>query len=243
MQPEIRPALVAVALAALAFPGAPAAAPAGEESPPAEDRPDERAAPDAQEGAPRDEARTEGEDRDGAAEEEASTAASPGAPSLDFDLLGEAKPPPETADAGKMRLRRKMLTVHQGIGLGLLGLQLGTTVVGQLNYSDRFGGPDTGRYRLAHKTLAYSTLGVFAVNGLLALLAPSPNTPRKLDRVQIHRYAMLAAAAGMLTQGILGIYTRERIGRLDQDEFATAHLVVGYATLAALLTGVGALVF
>jgi hypothetical protein len=244
MQPEIRPALVAVALAALAFPGAPAAAPAGEEAPPAEDRPEERAAPGPEEGAPRDEASTRGEDRDGAAGEEASAAARPSAPSLDFDLLGEAKPPPETADAGKMRLRRKLLTVHQGIGLGLLGLQLGTTVVGQLNYSDRFGGgPDTGRYRLAHKTLAYSTLGVFAVNGVLALLAPSPNTPRKLDRVQIHRYAMLAAAAGMLTQGILGIYTRERIGRLDQDELATAHLVVGYATLAALLTGVGALVF
>jgi len=165
-------------------------------------------------------------------------------PSLDFDLLGEAKPPPETADAGKLRLRRKMLTVHQGIGLGLLGLQLATTVVGQLNYLDQFAdGPQTMQYRLAHKTLAYSTLGVFAVDGLIALLAPSPKTPRKFDRVMIHRIAMFTAAAGMVTQAILGIYTRGRVGYLDQESYATAHLIVGYVTLAAVLTGAAALVF
>lgn len=165
-------------------------------------------------------------------------------PSLDFDLLGEAKPPPEPAEAGALRLRRKMLTVHQGVGLGLLGLQLATTVVGQLNYSDRFaGGPETGRYKLSHKYLAYSTLGVFALNGGIALFAPSAKKPRKLDRVMVHRVAMFTAAGGMVAQAVLGIQTRERVGRLDQDRLATTHLVVGYATLAAVLTGVGALVF
>jgi hypothetical protein len=136
-----------------------------------------------------------------------------------------------------------MLTVHQGVGLGLLGLQLATTTVGQLNYSDRFGGPDTARYKLSHKVLAYSTLGLFAVNGAIALLAPSPGTPRKLDRVMVHRLSMLAAAAGMAAQAVLGIRTRERVGRLDQERLATVHLAVGYATLAAVLTGVGAIVF
>ncbi len=164
-------------------------------------------------------------------------------PSLDFDLLGEAKPPPEPARAGALRLRRKMLTVHQGIGLGLLGLQLATTAVGQLNYSDRFaGGPDTARYKLSHRYLAYSTLGVFAVNGGIALFAPSAKTPRKLDRVMVHRVAMFTAAAGMVAQAVLGIQTRERVGRLDQERLATVHLAIGYGTLAAVLTGVGALV-
>jgi hypothetical protein len=164
-------------------------------------------------------------------------------PSFDFDLLGEAKPPAETADAGALRRRRKMLTVHQGLGLGLLGLQLATTTVGQLNYSDRFaGGPDTARYRLSHKILAYATLGAFATTGAVALLAPSAKAPRKLDRVMVHRIAMFTAAAGMVAQGVLGISTRERAGRLDQESLATVHLVVGYATLAAVLTGVGALV-
>lgn len=165
-------------------------------------------------------------------------------PSLDFDLLGEAKPPPEPANAGALRLRRKMLKVHQGLGLSLLGVQLATTAVGQLSYSDRFaGGPDTGRYRLTHKLLAYTTLGVFAVNGTIALLAPSAKTPRKFDRVAVHRLAMAAAAAGMATQAVLGTVTRERSGYLNQEKFATAHLVVGYVTLAAVLTGVGVIVF
>lgn len=164
-------------------------------------------------------------------------------PSLDFDLLGAAKPPPEPAQAGALRLRRKMLTVHQGVGLGLLGLQLATTVVGQLEYSDRFaGGPDTARYKLSHKVLAYTTLGVFAVNGGIALFAPSAKTPRKLDRVMVHRVAMFTAAAGMVAQAVLGIQTRERVGRLDQERLATVHLAIGYGTLAAVMTGVGALV-
>lgn len=164
-------------------------------------------------------------------------------PSLDFDLLGEAKPPPEPAEAGALRLRRRMLTVHQGIGLGLLGLQVATTAVGQLNYSDRFvSDQDTARYKLPHRYLAYATLGAFAVNGGIALLAPSAKTPRKLDRVMVHRVAMFTAAGGMVAQAILGIQTRERVGRLDQERLATTHLVVGYATLAAVLAGVGALV-
>jgi hypothetical protein len=165
-------------------------------------------------------------------------------PSLDFDLLGAAKPPPEPADSGALRLRRRMLSAHQGIGLGLLGLQLATTAVGQLNYSDRFpAGPDTGRYKLSHQALAYTTLGVFAVNGAVALFAPSAKTPKRLDRVMVHRIAMFTAAAGMATQAVLGIQTRERVGRLDQERLATIHLAVGYATLAAVLTGVGAIVF
>jgi hypothetical protein len=172
--------------------------------------------------------------------------AEPGAPrpSLDFDLLGAAKPPPERPDAGALRLRRRMLGVHQGLGLGLLGLQLATTVVGQLNYSDRFaGGPDTARYRRSHQALAYATLGLFVVNGAVALLAPSAKGPRKLDRVMVHRVAMFTAAAGMAAQVVLGLQTRDRVGRLDQERLATRHLAVGYVTLAAVLAGVGAIVF
>jgi hypothetical protein len=170
--------------------------------------------------------------------------AAPGAPpSLDFDLLGEAKPPPEAADAASLRRRRTMLTWHQGIGLGLLGLQLGTTVAGHLNYNDKYnGGPQTDRYRSTHKALAYTTLAVFATTGLVALLAPSPKTPKKLDRVMVHRIAMGVATAGMATQVGLGLYTRERVGYQDQERLATAHLAVGYVTLAALLVGVGALI-
>jgi hypothetical protein len=165
-------------------------------------------------------------------------------PPLDFDLLGTPPPQPKV-DEGALRLRRTMLSVHQGAGFGLLALQLATTVVGQLNYSDRFaGGPSTGRYQLTHKVLAYSTLGVFAADGLVALLAPSPLRRNEgFDRVTLHRIAMFTAAGGLLAQAILGITTREREGYLNQQGFATAHLVVGYVTLAAVGVGVGALIF
>jgi hypothetical protein len=54
---------------------------------------------------------------------------------------------------------------------------------------------------------------------------------------------MLVATAGMVAQGVLGIWTQSREGYLNQQSIATAHLVVGYVTLAAVATGVGALVF
>ncbi len=169
------------------------------------------------------------------------------APSLDFDLLPEPPPvAPNPAD-GSMRLRRRMLRLHQGIGLGLVALQLSTTAVGQLNYSDRFGGsapPSTARYQATHAVLAYATLGAFAVNGAIALLAPRPPGKRSqgVDRVTVHKLGMLAAAAGMVAQGALGIYTREREGYLNQQHYAQVHLAIGYATLAAVSVAVGALV-
>jgi hypothetical protein len=171
--------------------------------------------------------------------------AAPAPGSLDFDLLGAPPPQPNAPSAASLRLRRRMLTAHQAIGIGLLGLSIANTLVGQLNYSDKFqNGPNTGRYQLSHAVLAYSTLGVFAVGGAVALLAPSPTKkPLALDRVMVHRIALFTAAAGMLTQGLLGVYTSSREGYLDQERIATTHLAIGYATMAAIAVGVGALVF
>ncbi len=184
-------------------------------------------------------------EKGGSAGEDAPGGPAP-APSLDFDLLPEPPPVAPSADDGAMRLRHRMLRAHQGIGLGLLGLQLATTVVGQLNYSDRFdGGPSTARYQATHAALAYATLSVFAVNGAIALLAPEPKSKkgRGFDRVTLHELGMAAAALGMAAEGALGIYTREREGFLNQEHYARVHLAVGYATLAAVGVAVGALVF
>jgi len=102
----------------------------------------------------------------------------------------------------------------------------------------------TGRYELSHTVLAYSTLGVFAVNGAIALLAPSnPVKKDKYDRVTLHKVAMAVATAGMVAQGVVGIHADQREGRIDQASIARTHLVIGYATLAAVAVGVGALVF
>jgi hypothetical protein len=140
-----------------------------------------------------------------------------------------------------------MLTWHQAVGFGLVGLQLGATVLGQLNYNDKFWGDapaNTNKYRIPHATLSYATLGAFLGAGTLALLAPSPvKKDRKLDRVMVHRIALFTAAAGMAAQAGLGIYTAKREGYLNQEDAAQIHLAIGYATLAAVATGVGALTF
>ncbi len=172
-------------------------------------------------------------------------AAPPDAGALDFDLLGEAPAPTAGPDAGALRTRRTILTLHQGLGIGLVGLSVATVAVGQLDYNDKFnGGPNTGKYRAPHAVLAYTTAGVFAVTGLTALLAPSPvEAPATLDWVMVHRIALFTATAAMAAQVGLGIYTASREGYVDQAGVAKVHLVLGYVTLAAIAAGVGALVF
>jgi hypothetical protein len=172
--------------------------------------------------------------------------ATPAPGSLDFDLLEAAKPPPDTGEDRVFRRRRSMLKIHQGVGLGLVALQLSTTAVGQLNYHDKFGSTaNTDRFRISHATLAYTTLGVFAANGALALFSPDPpqKVRRGFDRMTLHKLGMFTAAAGMAGQAALGVWSSRREGYFDQEDFARAHLVLGYVTLAALATGFSALVF
>lgn len=172
--------------------------------------------------------------------------AKPGDSSLDFDLLG--KPPPTAkVDDAAMHRRRSMLKWHQGLGIALYALEVATTVVGQLNYNDKFssGAPNTNKYKATHAVLAYSTLGLFVVNGSLALLAPEPKGPPKQhwDRVSWHKLGMGLAALGMAAQAGTGIYTASREGNLNQQDYAKVHLGIGYFTFAAMSLAVGALVF
>jgi len=164
---------------------------------------------------------------------------------LDFDLLG--KPPPVArVDDAALKKRRWMLDLHQNAGLGLLALQLATTATGQLNYLDKYGAnaPVTGRYEATHTVLSFTTLGVFALNGGLALLAPGlPQEKTSYDRLTLHKVGMALATAGMLAQGVVGVNADLREGRTDQARLARTHLVIGYATLAAVGVAVGALVF
>jgi cytochrome b561 len=166
--------------------------------------------------------------------------------SLDFDLLGTPAPPPVKLDDAAMKQRRWMLDLHQKIGLGLVALQLATTVVGQLNYTDKYGTNPavTGKYELPHTVLAYSTLAVFAVDGSIALFAPSnPVKKKEYDRMTLHKVGMAIATAGMIAQGVVGIRADQLEGRIDQASVARTHLVIGYVTLAAVAVAVGALVF
>ena len=170
--------------------------------------------------------------------------AAPTAPSLDFDLLGEPAKPAAPQEDPALKKRRSYLDLHQGLGLGLLGLQLASTVTGQLNYDDKFGVSNTGRYKLTHKVVTYANLAAFAAVGTIALLAPRDKNapPRGFGRTTIHKIGMAVATVGMASQAVLGVYTAQREGYVDQQRYGRAHLVVGYSTLAAMLVAVGALV-
>ncbi len=168
----------------------------------------------------------------------------PAAQTLDFDLLAPPPPAPHVDEAALHR-RRTLLNIHQAFGLGMFGLALANTVVGQLNYSDRFAsGPSTGKYQLAHRITAWGTVGAFTATGLLAVFAPNP-LPKTggFDRVTVHKIAMFTAAAGMATEAALGVWTASREGYLNQPNLAAAHLAIGYATFAAISLGVGVIVF
>ncbi|MBS2022455.1 MAG: hypothetical protein JST92_08600 [Deltaproteobacteria bacterium] len=176
-----------------------------------------------------------------------STAATP-APTtkLDFDLLGAGSvEAPSEAVQEKLGQRRIMLTAHQTIGIGLVALTAGSILTGQFNYNDKFGGANTGKWELAHEITTVASLTTFAAAGLLAWLAPVPIEKKTegIDRVTIHKWSMLAATGGMVAQGVLGFYTASREGYVNQSSMASAHLVIGYATFAAMALAVGALVF
>jgi hypothetical protein len=169
----------------------------------------------------------------------------------DFDLLPPEKPPDAEAVVRQrqlsqaLALRRTLLRLHQYGGFATLGAMTATAIVGQLNYDDKYGGGgDTGKYRSAHQILAYGTTGVFAATGLLALFAPSPfEKPLRLDTATLHKTSMLVATAGLVAQVVLGIVTAGSEGSISQRDFARAHQIVGYVTLAATATGFAVLTF
>ena len=176
------------------------------------------------------------------------------APSLDFDLDVAPAQSPEEAKAAARRAeqverevaaRRFMLELHQKIGLGMLAGMAATSVVGNLNLVDRYGGGgDTGRFKLAHRGLVIGTSALFATGGLLGLLAPVPFEKKpQLDSATIHKTLMLTATAGMVTQIVLGIITANLDGSLVQVDLVTAHQVVGYVTLGASLAGAASFLF
>ena len=138
-----------------------------------------------------------------------------------------------------------MLTFHQGLGIATWSALAATTVVGQLDFNDRFrGGGDTGKYHGTHKALAYGTSTLFLGTGLLGLLAPEPYEKKVgFDTATVHKSSMALATAGMATQIALGLLARGSAGKLRERDLATAHQVTGYATLGAMTVGAVVLFF
>jgi hypothetical protein len=168
-------------------------------------------------------------------------------PSLDFLLL-EERPAERARDAAfeaAVARRRTLLSVHQAAGLATWGLMGATVVVGQLNYNDLYGdGGGTLKYRNPHRALAAATAASYAFTGILALSAPSPYAKRaRLDTATVHKASMALTTAGLLSQIVLGIWTRQSLGNVDQPNLARAHQALGYATFGAMTLGALTLLF
>jgi hypothetical protein len=172
-------------------------------------------------------------------------------PDDDFNLLTPEKKPDAAALARQARIqseisrRRTLLRLHQIGGYATLATVTATVVLGQLNYADKYGGGgDVGTYRTPHRLVAYTAAGVFAATGILAVIAPSPfDRPLRLDTITLHKASMIVATAGMATQIVLGIMTAGKEGTVAQRDFALAHQIVGYTTLAATAAGFLVLTF
>ncbi|MFZ4579872.1 MAG: hypothetical protein ACOYOB_15895 [Myxococcota bacterium] len=192
-----------------------------------------------------------------AAEPQASTAGTetPAAPAdSDFDLFGDA---PKTADlsavagvSAEVERRRAMLETHQMLGLSTLALMTISVVLGQLNYSDEYGdgGGRTGNYLWPHRITTYLTTGAFAATAGYSLFAPKPfkGASHGIDTTTIHKVAVIGATAGMITQVVLGFITARQADTGNASglkDMATAHQVVGYATLGCLATAATVWVF
>ena len=178
------------------------------------------------------------------------TAAQPSAPE-DFDLLPAEAAPDAAAVArqreleGRLQQRRKMLQLHQLAGVVMLA-SLGTTVVlGELDYLDKYGGHgDTGQWQEWHRWTAVGASVLFAGTAALAVFAPVPGEkPLRLDTATLHKTMMAIASAGMVAQIVLGIWTANKEGSLSQRDFALAHQIIGFTTLAAAAAGFTVLTF
>ena len=139
-----------------------------------------------------------------------------------------------------------MLEWHQGLGIATAGLMVGTVILGQLSFSDKFGGNgNSGTYEIWHSGFEAATVVAFLSAGALAIFAPVPYEKKssRVDTVTVHKYSMLIATIGMATEVPLGIVTVAREGYADQAALAVSHLIIGYITAAALGTGATALFF
>jgi hypothetical protein len=169
----------------------------------------------------------------------------------DFDLLPKEAVPDPAALARQLEVERKlaqrrtMLQFHQLAGFLTLASLTTTVVLGQLDYLDKYGGRgDVGTYHPWHRWVAVLTTGIFAGTASLAVFAPVPIEKKvQLDTATLHKIAMTIAAAGMVTEVVLGIVTASKEGQPVQRDFALAHQIVGYTTLAAAFTGFTVLTF
>ncbi len=131
---------------------------------------------------------------------------------FDFDLLPEKTRTPADLQAAEeltrsLLVRRRVLKHHQAFGIATVALLAATVVVGQLSFSDKFGGANTGKFEVTHDLLEAGATLSFATTGLLALFAPVPIPKKNTATMVVHKVSMLTASAGFVAEIFLGAIT------------------------------------
>ena len=105
--------------------------------------------------------------------------------------------------AGEIKLRSKMLQLHQKLGLLNVGLMGAQMYLGNKMYSE--GNRD---YSQAHHYLGYTTFSIYMTTAGLQLFAPPAFRYSKgYSSTKIHRYLSYIHFTGMILTPISGYYT------------------------------------
>jgi hypothetical protein len=163
-------------------------------------------------------------------------------------------PPPEVR-----RPRGPLRTVHFWAGVTTWISLAATTTIGTMRYANVVGfgeancapegSPILGRsygcgtgLRTQHLVSASFTTASYITTRTLAALMPDPGYEPS-PRLRLHRALSWVHLAGMIAMPILGFATSGSSDPGTRDALATAHLLVGYSTLAAVTTAGALMVF
>jgi hypothetical protein len=165
----------------------------------------------------------------------------------------------EEPDIELLRQRARITRVHRILGISTFASLVVTEFLGTflaLNRPTVFGdgtgcrcelGLPPGALNPLHEISAFITVGLYAATGIFALSMPDPEhasagNDRRGRTLRVHKALAWVHLTGMALQPILGVlsYDYGALGIHDNahSDFArdmrTVHIVVGYATLAAL---------
>ena len=137
---------------------------------------------------------------------------------------------PETR-AGELRLRRRMLTWHQRGGLVTFAALSAQVYLGQRLSSDR--GASDG-IRSAHRTLGYTSFGLYSATASLSILAPPAARYRRgYSSIKVHAALAVVHFAGMMAQPWLGQHLAGAPTASSYDRRLRTHQWVGLTMYGA----------
>lgn len=148
---------------------------------------------------------------------------------------GIASPLTPEVRRSELSLRRAMLTTHQIGGFATLASMLAAVYYGQKSLTDPNSGTRLDPYRSKHQTFVTTTIVLYSVTGLLAILSPPSMIRRnEMSTTTIHKTLAWVHVVGMIVTPILGstILKRGPIGRYMDINQARYHQISAYATTA-----------